>query len=238
MSLTSAVSTAVLTCRTFNSKPVPIQHEISSTEFSRVTNEDRYLAMVGLNDLTRKCVPGKVLYREEFCGACGVIHDNPDVLDTYTNCPACYSVIRQPSVLRKRYSEITQEYPLEVLFASYGDPFQPLTAVIVTEYVQRMVSAFSTHDRLAIRPRDNMYELFQLTSDPSPNQNKQLRLRYRINGFYSTLILDFTAQHTIPRPFLLMTPKKYFLKITQACYRHPKGLTPTGRMSFDVTEII
>jgi hypothetical protein len=237
-SSSTAISKGELTFRTINSRPIEVKHEMSSTEFSRVTSDDRHLAMLGYVDLYKKHAPGKVFYREELCGACGLIHDNPNVLDTYTNCSACYSVIREPSVLRKKYAEVDQEHPLEVLFASYGDPYEPRTAVIVTGYLQQIVQRNPNHDRLPIRPTDNMYKLFDLIEDPVPGKNKQLRLRYRINGIYATLMLDFTPNHIIPRPFLLMAPKNHYLRIFSATYGHPRGLTPTGRMSFDVSEII
>ncbi|RYG95519.1 hypothetical protein EON65_55850 [archaeon] len=118
--------------------------DASSVEsyMSRVTGEDKRLAMLGHKDLNKVCgTDGIFYYREEFCGACGIIHSNPDVLDTYLNCERCFGVIREPAILRKRYSHDKQRVPLEVLFATYGDPFIPASARDVTEVLQGRVNA-------------------------------------------------------------------------------------------------
>jgi hypothetical protein len=91
-------------------------------------------------------------------------------------------------------------------------------------------------DRLVFRPRDQMDQIFG--RDPSPGKNKQLRVRYRMNGLHATLVLDFNVENKIPVPFLLLAPKKQFLRIHSAMYGHPAGATKTGRMCVDVSEIL
>jgi hypothetical protein len=210
-----------------------------STELSKITVEDRYLAMLGYKDLNREYGKGGLLfYREEFCGACGIVHSNPEVLDTYTNCQCCFSVIREPCVLRKKYQHVKIVQPMEILFASYGDPFDPSAVIIVTTIMQERLKEFESRDRFVFRPNEDASETFG--SDPAPGKNKQLRLRYRLHegGGHGTIMLDFNQDNRIPSTFFFIVPKRSYLRINQATYGHPKGTTKTGRMSFDVTEII
>lgn len=52
---------------------------------SQYTAEDLFAAMLGRKDLTKSVSEdGSVLYREEFCGACGVLHCRPELLHIYT----------------------------------------------------------------------------------------------------------------------------------------------------------
>lgn len=211
----------------------------SQAEFSRfnVTDEDKLLAMLGYKDLNRSEGPdGKIYYREEFCGACGIIHSNPDVLDTYYTCMACHCVIREPSLLRQRYRNVKPETVLEILSASYGEPNNPGSAYDVTAQCQRKLHEFQERDRIVFRPKERM-DLF-FGHDPAPGRNKQVRLRYRIHGAHGTMVLDFNPENKIPSPFLLMAPKKQYLRLFSASYGHPKGLTKTGRMSYDVREVL
>lgn len=47
--------------------------------------------MLGRKDLTKSVSEdGSVRYREEFCGACGVLHCRPELLHIYTRC-SCMS---------------------------------------------------------------------------------------------------------------------------------------------------
>jgi hypothetical protein len=210
-----------------------------STELSKITVEDRYLAMLGYKDLNREYGAGGMLfYREEFCGACGIVHSNPEVMDTYSNCQCCFSVVREPSMLRKKYQNTKILQPLEILFASYGDPFDPAAAIIVTTLMQERLKEFYCKDRFIFKPNEDVSETFG--SDPAPGKNKQLRIRYRLheNGGHGTLMLDFNELNKIPQTFFFMVPQRAYLRIYQATYGHPKGITKTGRMSFDVTEII
>lgn len=208
-----------------------------SLEFSRVSEEDRLLAMLGYKDLNRSIGPdGSVFYREEFCGACGIIHSNPDVLDTFTNCKSCHGVIREPATLRTRFSKIKQIDRLEVLSATYGDPYEPSLVIDVTEKCQEKVREFASRDRIAFKPRQSMTDYFQ--TDPNPGKNKQLRMRYRIDGSFAMLVLDFDLLGKIPVPFLLLAPQKQYLRIYSATYGHPQGRTRDGRMSLDVSETL
>jgi len=58
--------------------------------------------------------------REEFCGACGLLHGRIALLDIYSTCKSCHSVLREPSSLRKRFEYIKQLEHLEILIATYG----------------------------------------------------------------------------------------------------------------------
>lgn len=37
---------------------------------------------------------------EEYCGACGLLHNRPELLDMYNFCRSCYSILRDPNHLR------------------------------------------------------------------------------------------------------------------------------------------
>lgn len=98
---------------------------------SQCTAEDLFAAMLGRKDLTKSVSEdGSVLYREEFCGACGVLHSRPELLHIYTrcscvrpstrsvlslshthnlfcSCKSCYYVLREPIKLRKLYEGTT-----------------------------------------------------------------------------------------------------------------------------------
>ncbi len=55
-----------------------------AVKYDEISEEDRYLAMLGYKmDGVKK---NPLLYREDFCGACGVQHPNPSMLDLYPNC--------------------------------------------------------------------------------------------------------------------------------------------------------
>ena len=208
-----------------------------SSEMSRVTAETVRSAMLGYVDLNKHVdTDGNVFYREEFCGACGIIHSQPDLLHVYTSCKSCHSVLREPSTLRKMFQDVEMTDPLEILFATYGDPVDPDFAVDVTEKCRELVNTFTSRDRIAFRPALTADKIFGC--DPYPGHNKQLRMRYRADKIHGTLALDFDINNKIPVPFLMLAPKIRYLKIHQAIYGHPKGATSTGRMSFDVLELI
>lgn len=208
-----------------------------SSEMSRVTKEDVHNAMLGYVDLNMSVsADGDVFYREEFCGACGIIHSRPELLDIYISCKSCHSVLRQPSSLRKSLEGVKMKHPLEVLCATYGDPIDPDYAVDVTQRCEELVSGFSSHDRIAFKPALPADQVFGV--DPRPGHNKQLRLRYRSDSIHGTLTLDFDINNKIPVPYLFLVPRTRYLKIHHAIYGHPKGATSTGRMSFDVLELV
>lgn len=208
-----------------------------SSGMTRVTKEDMRSAMLGYIDLNKSVnADGSVNYREEFCGACGIIHTQPDLLNVYTSCKSCHSVLREPSEMRRMYADVNPKDPLEILFATYGDPIDPDFAVDVTDHCERLVQGFSAHDRIAFKPALSADKIFGC--DPYPGHNKQLRMRYRMDGIHGTLALDFDVANNIPIPFLMLVPKTRYLRIFQAIYGHPKGATSTGRMSCDVLELV
>lgn len=134
------------------------------------------------------------------------------------------------------YAEQKPKDPLEILFATYGDAVDPDFAIVVTEKCRELVHGFSSRDRIVFKPALPADKLFG--ADPYPGHNKQLRMRYRADGIHATLTLDFDVQNKIPVPFLMLVPKTRYLRIHHALYGHPKGATSTGRMSFDVQEIV
>lgn len=194
-------------------------------------------AMLGYMDLNKQVdAAGNEFFREEFCGACGIIHTQPDLLHAYISCKSCHSVLREPAILRSMYKDVDMVDPLEVLFATYGDPIDPDFAIDVTDKCTELVRGFTAHDRIAFKPAIPADRIFGV--DPYPGHNKQLRMRYRADKIHATLALDFDVNNKIPVPFLLLVPKTRYLRIFQGTYGHPKGATNTGRMSFDVTEIV
>jgi hypothetical protein len=204
-----------------------------------VSKEDMYLAMLGHKDLLSMedpHRPGVKLFREEFCGACGVIHPNPAVLDVYGLCPSCFSELRPGRDLREKMRHERPRMALDVLFATYGDPEDILTVQVVTQKCIERVQEARLRDRMAFTVRQSMNEYFEF--DPAPGKNKQLRMRYRMDGVHGTLVLDFDPAGRIPQPFLLMAPKKHFVRLYEASYGHPKGATSTGRMHYDVQEVL
>lgn len=68
------------------------------------------LAMLGYA-ITTTGEKNPVLYREDFCGCCGSQHPNPDMLDMYNVCYACFNTLREPSALRKRFANIVPNAP-------------------------------------------------------------------------------------------------------------------------------
>jgi hypothetical protein len=74
--------------------------------------------------------------------------------------------------------------------------------------------------------------------DPCPGQNKQLKVRYRMLGMHAMLQLDVMPNGLLTQNFMLIAPRSRYLLINRAQYGHPKGLSPQGRMSVDVTEVV
>lgn len=129
---------------------------------------------------------------------------------------------------RKKFKNISSIYPLDVLYATYGHPSDARRSIVVTEQVIRRVCESTFKDRLAFRPHNKLEEILEITYDPCPNENKQLKIRYRVDNVYATLVLDVLPNHRIPSPFLFLTPKLRHLRIFSAFYGHPKGATSTG----------
>lgn len=123
-----------------------------------ITAEDRRFAMLGFK--TKPGADGKpgtivmpaIFTREEFCSACGQEHLNPKLLDMYPNCKACCYPLREAFHLQKRFIGKEPKYPLEILFATYGDPQEPMIARECTEVIQQMVvDSYFRFDRLVIK---------------------------------------------------------------------------------------
>ena len=146
--------------------------------------------------------------------------------------------MRNPSNLRKRFEQLEPRQYLEVLFASYGDEVTEKGAVDVTQHVQGVMAAKETEEYLAFGPSINLRKLFGF--DPSPEKTKQLRIRYRMDRIFGTLVLDVTSTSRVPLPITLRRPwgGQRLLKIRRGAYGHPLGPTAQGRMCYDVTEIL
>lgn len=140
--------------------------------------------------------------------------------------------------MRKRFERLEPRQYLEILFASYGDEITEKGAVDVTQHVQGVMTAKETEEYLAFGPSINLRKLFGL--DPSPEKTKQLRIRYRMDRIFGTLVLDVTSTSRIPHPVILRRPwgGQRLLKIRRGYYGHPLGATAQGRMCYDVTEIL
>jgi len=200
--------------------------------FSEISNEERLAYMLG-----HPIVGLKPLFnREEFCPSCGSEHKSPWLLDMYGSCSSCHATLRESYHLQRRYADIPQLVPLEILFATYGDPLEPLTAIDVTAIMKERVKYYKNEDRLAFRIETQLNEVFKC--DPAPGKSKQLRIRYRIDGVFATLLLSTLPSSQFPSPILLLRPTKRHLKIIRALYGHPKGRSSTGAMCTDVTEIV
>jgi hypothetical protein len=195
-----------------------------------VTEEMKLRAMLGYKDENPGLNP---MLREEFCGACGFQHPNYLLLDIYSTCLNCLNCLREHSHLRRRYAGIPQETPLEILFATYGDLVDPICAIDVTSRVKELVGEYIKKDRLAFRETQKLDVIFGC--DPAPDKPKQLRIRYRMLGRHAMMCLDAMPNNKFPEPVLLMCPTLRMLTILRAAYGHPKGRTPTGRMSVDVS---
>ena len=92
-------------------KPTPKQQE------GAFTDEQKFKSMMGLGGALDPWS-----YREDFCGSCGIQHPNPNLLDNYPYCYCCFNTLREPYVLRKRYRGVAYYAPLDILYATYGDP--------------------------------------------------------------------------------------------------------------------
>ena len=207
-----------------------------------LTEEERHNAMLG-----RGYAPGKedpMLSMEQYCGCCGVEHKAPELLDTYYLCAACQNALREPRVLREVWAERPQACKLEICYATYGHPSLPI-AYEVTKAVQSRVDEIWYRDRLQYKKIEDLNKLFGKSAglpeskwDPCPGQNKQLKVRYRLIGMHAQLQLDVMPNGLLTQNFMLIAPKTRYLIINRATYGHPKGLSPQGRMSVDVTEVV
>jgi hypothetical protein len=197
-----------------------------------VTEEMKLRAMLGYKDNIDGTNP--LMSREDFCGACGFQHPNYLLLDLYSTCLNCLNCLREHSHLRRRYAGIPQEYPLEILCATYGDLVNPLLAIDITAKIKQLVGEFTKKDRLSFRETQRLDLIFG--SDPSVGKPKQLRIRYRMSNRHGMISLDVMPNNKFTEPVLLICPPSRLLTIPRAAYGHPKGRSTTGRMSVDVCE--
>ena len=193
-----------------------------------VTEEQRLAMMLG------RAEPSFLL-REDLCGACGVHHPNPRLLDLHPLCANCFNCIRLPSSLRKRYEGTVQRTPLEIVFATYGHREDSRKAVDVTQVCRAIAGNFELGDRIAFKASQDLQTIF---GDPAPNERKQIRIRYRINGRFGIAVVNVLANNHVEKGLLLIAPKSRLLNILRASYGYPKGRNTTGRMAYDVTEYI
>eukprot|EP00596_Hydrurales_sp_CCMP1899_P008561 CAMPEP_0119039548 /NCGR_PEP_ID=MMETSP1177-20130426/9102_1 /TAXON_ID=2985 /ORGANISM="Ochromonas sp, Strain CCMP1899" /LENGTH=658 /DNA_ID=CAMNT_0007003575 /DNA_START=256 /DNA_END=2232 /DNA_ORIENTATION=+ len=214
-----------------------------------MTKEDKMRAMLGHKLPSGKSNP--IFWREDYCGACGFQHRNPALLDTYPTCEKCQNTLRQASNLSKRYERLDPLSPLEILFASYGDSITENEAVDVTQKVKYIMIKKGEDDRLSFGAHCNFYKLFGF--DPSVNKPKQLRVRYRMGGIFGTIVIGTNINSRMTSSnAIVLSARSYaspnsspsggknsrMVTISRAHFGHPKGISSTGRMSYDVTEIV
>lgn len=197
------------------------------TKIVEISESERHEAMLG------KVKQDVVL--EQFCGCCGQEHKYPELLDCYYLCAACQNSLREPVVLRNNWGSVFVHQKLEICFATYGHPSEPI-AREVTEIVEGRVNELWHRDRLQYRKTENLNEIFGC--DPCPGENKQLKVRYRMLGLHAMLQLDVMSNGQLASNFMLIAPKSRFLVVKRATYGHPKGQSQQGRMSVDVQEIV
>jgi len=213
-------------------------------------DDSQMMAMLGINDFHGDSVLSSYFQREDVCAACGTVHARPDLLDMYFACRACHAILRPPKVLRDEYKGVPQKVPLEIIFATYGDAGDERNAVDVTAKCIQKLNESDNRDRIGFRPPMRLDEFFLGHTVPYSSKDKvekQLRMRYRIDKVFATLILNFSPQHTVLKPFLLIIPsdltsptsfKPRYLRLFRGTYGHPKGMSSTGRMAYDVLEIL
>ena len=193
----------------------------------RISDEERHSNMLGKSQ--------RDALLEQFCGCCGQEHKFPDLLDCYYLCAACQNSLREPVNLRERWHGIFVSQKLEICFATYGHPTEPV-ARDVTDIVEGRVNELWHRDRLQYRKTENLNEMFGC--DPCEGENKQLKVRYRMLGLHAMLQLDVMSNGQLASNFMLIAPKTRLLVINRATYGHPKGQSQQGRMSIDVQEVI
>ena len=210
-----------------------------STEKSMYKRRPEKTKIIAISATERhEAMLGKVkrdVILEQFCGCCGQEHMFPELLDCYYLCAACQNSLREPVVLRTSWESIFIQQKLEICFATYGHPSEPI-AREVTEIVEKRVNELWHRDRLQYRKTENLNDLFG--GDPCPGENKQLKVRYRMLGLHAMLQLDVMNNGQLASNFMLIAPKSRYLVIKRATYGHPKGQSQQGRMSVDVQEVI
>lgn len=166
--------------------------------------DDKYRVMLG-NKTSAEGKQAPYLWREDYCGACGVQHPNPVLLDVYLLCEACSNSLRAPSVLRTRVSRNEPTQAFEVCFATYGHPTDARRAYEVTERMQEYTKEFLSRDRIVLHKNYHLDKVFG--RDPCPGEMKQLRIRYRMNGVFAMVVIDVLPENKLPNRVLLICPQ-------------------------------
>lgn len=204
-----------------------------------MTTDEKLAYMLGKD--TKNLKP--LFDRPDVCAICGTEHGNPDLMDTYLYCRNCYCELREPFSLQRRFQSIPMRDPLEILFATYGHSQIPSLARDVTELIRNKVFAYFRHDRLSL-PKNMILsdilglDLSFINQDSKGKGYNQLRIRYRMNNVYGSLIVHTSQSSRVLTPISLIVPQVRYLRIKKASYGYPKGKSSTGAMSHDVTEII
>jgi len=184
-----------------------LAEEDAKYDFSRVpelSTNDKYRGMLGFKTSSNGD-RAPYLWREDYCGACGVQHPNPTLLDIYLLCEACCNSLRAPSVLRNIVSRTEQTQPLEVLFATYGHRTDARRAYEVTERMQQYSREFLSCDRIVLYRHYKFDKIFG--RDPAAGEPKQIRIRYRMNGIFAMVCLEVTPENTVPDRILMIVPQ-------------------------------
>jgi len=220
------------------------KHNKEADPVVQISEEQRLRAMLGYGWDEGGDKPAH-LVMEYICACCGTEHKAPHLLDAYYLCHSCQNVLREPAVLRKRWSKIEPECKLEICYATYGDFFEPTLAYVVTPILQARVDEIYYRDRLHMRKTADLAAWFAplappqwASGDPCPGSNKQLKIRYRMLGLHGMLNLDVNPDNHLSSNFMMMAPTVRYLAILHASYGHPKGQSPQGRMSVEVTEVV
>jgi len=134
-----------------------------------LSQEDKLRAMLGHKDTSGGTLL-PYLYREDFCGCCGTQLMNPNLIDNYYTCQKCFNTLREPSKLRKKYEGVPNTPPLQVIFATYGDPYNSSAAIDVTEKCKEKLQEFQSLDRITFKSAVNLERYFGI--DPVPGKNR------------------------------------------------------------------
>jgi hypothetical protein len=212
-----------------------LQKAMAAEPVQELTEEDKLLAMLG-HKTTVSGARAPYLYREDFCGACGLQHAYPGLMDMFPFCANCVCALREPAHLRDRMKDVPQTVPLEIIIGSYGHAQDPGRIVVITEQLKELALEFRTKDRISLKPSYDLSKLFG--ADPCPGENKYIKFRYRVNGVHGWAQFSVFPTNNVPFPILFIAPKERLVKIIRATWGHPRGRSTTGRMSIEVTEQI
>jgi hypothetical protein len=181
------------------------KHKKEADDVVFISEEQRLRAMLGYGWSSDGDKPD-YLFMEYICACCGTEHKATHLLDAYYLCAECQNVLREPSVLRKRWANIEPECKLEICYATYGDFEEPTLAYAVTPVLQARVDEIYYRDRLHMRKTADLAAWFVAggvvppqwpSGDPCPGRNKQLKVRYRMLGLHGTLNLDVNPDNHV-----------------------------------------